>query len=82
MNTTTHDGLTRQPAEGESPHEGAILDGVPLIAPAVEGLHSLELANAMLLSAWTSQTVELPLNAALYEKWLKRKIAAGRKSGS
>ena len=60
----------------------AILDGVPLIAPAVEGLHSLELANAMLLSAWTSQTVELPLNAALYEKWLKRKIAAGRKSGS
>lgn len=61
----------------------AILDGVPLIAPAVEGLHSLELANAMLLSAWTDKTVELPLDAAVYEKWLKKKIAgarAGRKS--
>lgn len=33
MNTTTHDGLTRQPAEGESPHEAAILDGVPEGAP-------------------------------------------------
>ncbi len=56
----------------------AILDGVPLIAPAAEGLNSLELANAMLLSAWTEKTVELPLDAKLYEKWLKRKIAAAR----
>lgn len=52
----------------------AILDGVPLIAPAAEGIHSVELANAMLLSAWTDRTVELPLNGAVYEKWLKRKI--------
>jgi predicted dehydrogenase len=58
----------------------AILDGVPLVAPAVEGLNSLELANAMLLSAWTDKTVELPLDGKLYEKWLKRKISgAGKK---
>jgi predicted dehydrogenase len=56
----------------------AILDGVPLIAPAAEGLAALELANAMLLSTWTKQTVELPLDGAAYEKWLKRKIAGSR----
>ncbi len=56
----------------------AILDGVPLIAPAAEGLNSLELANAMLLSTWTDKTVDLPLNAKLYEKWLKKKIAGSR----
>jgi predicted dehydrogenase len=56
----------------------AILDGVPLIAPAAEGLNSLELANAMLLSAWTEKTIDLPLDAKLYEKWLKKKIAAPR----
>jgi len=53
----------------------AILDGAPLIAPAAEGAHSLELANAMLLSAWTGQTVELPLDGKLYADWLDRKIA-------
>jgi hypothetical protein len=57
----------------------AILDGAPLIAPAVEGLNSLELANAMLLSSWMGKTVELPLDGKLYEKWLKKKIAAAKK---
>lgn len=54
----------------------AIRDGTPLIAPAVEGIHSVELANAMLLSAWTSQTVDLPLSGPVYARWLQRKIAA------
>ncbi len=58
----------------------AILDGAPLIAPAPEGLASLELANAMLLSAWTEKTVELPLDAKLYEKWLKKKIAGSKRN--
>ena len=57
----------------------AILDGVPLIAPAPEGLNAVELANAMLLSAWTEKTVDLPLDAKLYEKWLKKKIAGARR---
>lgn len=56
----------------------AILDGTPLIAPAVEGIHSIELANAMLLSTWTKETVELPLDGRVYEEWLKRKIAGSR----
>jgi predicted dehydrogenase len=53
----------------------AILKGAPLLAPAEEGIHSVELANAMLLSSFEKRTVELPLDAALYEKVLQRKIA-------
>lgn len=58
----------------------AILDGKPLIAPAEDGIHSVELANAILLSSWTDKPVELPLNAAVYARWLKRKIAASKRS--
>jgi len=54
----------------------AILRGAPLIAPAAEGIRSVELANAILLSSWTDKAVELPLDAALYARWLKRKIEA------
>jgi predicted dehydrogenase len=53
----------------------AILDGAPLIAPAAEGIHSVELANAMLYSSLTKQTVEFPLDAAAYEHLLKSLIA-------
>jgi len=53
----------------------AILDGTPLIAPAAEGIHSVELANAMLMSSFLDKTVELPLDAAAYEGLLKEKIA-------
>ena len=56
----------------------AILEGKPLIAPAAEGLHSVELANAMLLSAFEDRAVELPLDATLYETWLQRKIAESK----
>jgi predicted dehydrogenase len=56
----------------------AILDGKPLIAPASEGIHSVELANAMLMSAWTGETVSLPLDAKRYEKLLNEKIAGSR----
>lgn len=54
----------------------AILRGAPLLAPAEEGIRSVELANAILLSSWTDDAVDLPLDSALYARWLKRKIAA------
>ena len=53
----------------------AILDGTPLIAPGEEGINSVEMANAMLLSAWTSRAVKLPMDSAVYERALKEKIA-------
>jgi predicted dehydrogenase len=54
----------------------AILDGAPLLSPAAEGIYSIELANAMLLSAWTDETIALPLNSARYAKLLAQKAAA------
>ena len=48
----------------------AILHDAELISPAPEGLHSIELANATLLSAWENQTVDLPMDAEKYEKEL------------
>jgi len=56
----------------------AILDGTPLLSPAVEGIHSVELANAMLMSAWTGEAIELPLDARRYEELLKGKIAGSK----
>jgi len=58
----------------------AILLKRPLIAPAAEGIRSVELANAILLASWTEKPVDLPLDAALYARWLKRKIASSRRS--
>jgi len=52
----------------------AIRHGAELIAPAAEGIHSVELANAMLLSAWTGRMVEVPIDAAAYARRLRRKI--------
>ena len=53
----------------------AILSGAPLLAPGQEGIHSVELANAMLLSSLRQETVELPLDAAAYEQKLQELIA-------
>lgn len=53
----------------------AILRGAPLIAPAAEGLHSVELANAVLLSSWRGRSVSLPMDSAEYEEELQRRIA-------
>lgn len=54
----------------------AIQGTEPLIAPATEGVHSVELANAMLLSSFRDQPVTLPFDAAEYAAELKKKIAS------
>ena len=43
-----------------------ILTGAPMIADGREGLNSLMLANAMLLSTWENATINLPFDDALY----------------
>ena len=53
----------------------AILDGERLIAPGAEGIHSVELANAILFSSLLEQTLALPLDSAAYEARLNRLIA-------
>ncbi len=52
----------------------AILDKKPLIAEARDGIRSVELSNAMLLSSFTGKTVDIPLSAAGYERRLKKLI--------
>jgi predicted dehydrogenase len=56
----------------------AILDGVPLIAPAADGMQSVELANAILYSSLENKTIELPLDSQAYERTLQRLIAESR----
>ena len=50
----------------------AILHGERLIAPAAEGVHSVELANAILQSSIEGRAVDLPLPAASYSRLLAR----------
>ena len=54
----------------------AINTGAPLIAPAAEGIRSVELANAIVLSTWTKKPVDLPLNGQSYARHLRQRIAA------
>jgi len=56
----------------------AILEGETLVAPASEGASGVELANAMIYSGITKQTVELPLDPALYAAELARLIERER----
>lgn len=56
----------------------AILDGTPLLVPGEEGIHSVELANAMLYSSLTGETVKLPLDGAAYAQKLNELIANSR----
>ncbi len=54
----------------------AIQGRAPLIAPAAEGLASVELANAMLLSTWLDRTIDLPLDGRVFQGELEKRIAA------
>jgi hypothetical protein len=56
----------------------SILTGSELIAPAEEGINSVELANAMLYSSINDSTVALPLDPVAYENLLKGLISNSR----
>lgn len=63
-------GHGRQHAEVLENFCDAIRAGTPLIAPAEDGIYSVELANGMLQSSITGQPVSLPLDGLAYEKLL------------
>jgi predicted dehydrogenase len=56
----------------------AILHGEALIAPAREGINSVELANAILYSSFQKKSIDLPLNSAEYASFLKEKMRTSR----
>lgn len=70
------------PIEGTSPqHMGvfknfadAIRGEAELLFPGADGIHSVELANAILFSGLTHRSVSLPLDAAAYEGMLMELI--------
>lgn len=66
-----------QRAEISKNFANAILNGEKLIAPAEEGIKSVELANAILYSSLTAKPVELPLDAQAYETKLLELINSG-----
>jgi predicted dehydrogenase len=56
----------------------AIRNGSSLLAPGIEGINGLSLTNAMYLSAWTDNWVELPLDEDLYYEKLQERIKASK----
>ncbi len=56
----------------------AIQCNEPLVCSGEEGLWSLEFANALLMSSYTGKTVDLPLDAAAYDRLMKKLQAAGK----
>ena len=86
---TTHERFGRPetwnvevPVEGDGGQHVEVLQnfidaartGAALIAPAEEGIHSVELGNAMLLSGLTGTTIGLPLDSAVFAAHLQRLI--------
>ena len=55
-----------------------IINGSPLIAPGIEGIHGVELANAMLLSTWLDDWVDIPVDETLYFEKLQEQIGSSK----
>jgi predicted dehydrogenase len=49
-------------------------DASLMVADGSEGINSLTLSNAMLMSAWTDAWVDLPIDAEKYHKLLQERI--------
>ena len=59
----------------------AIRQGGALVADGRDGLHALELANALLLSGYTGRPASLPLDRSAYDAFLREKQAATQGAG-
>lgn len=53
----------------------AILEGTPLLAPGTDGIKSVTIANAMHLSSWLGQEVEIPFDEDLFLEELEKRKA-------
>ncbi|MBP7175159.1 MAG: Gfo/Idh/MocA family oxidoreductase [Thermoclostridium sp.] len=54
----------------------AILTGTELLAPGVEGINGLQISNAMHLSCWINDWVDIPVEEDLFYKKLKERVDA------
>ena len=55
-----------------------ILSGTPLLAPGEDGIVSLSISNAMILSSWTNEWVELPNDGEKYWEMLQERIKTSK----
>ena len=65
---TAHNGILRN-------FTNAILHGDELLAPGYDAIHELTLSNAAYLSAWTGETVALPMDTAQFDALLAQRAA-------
>ena len=55
-----------------------ILHGEPLLAPGYEGINGLSISNAMMLSTWKNDFVDLPNDGSEFLSYLQEKIKTSR----
>lgn len=63
---TAHSGILQNFAD-------AILKGEQLLAPGEDGINELLISNAAYLSQWTGQSVKLPFEEELFDRFLREK---------
>ncbi len=73
------DGLNEQHPGVINAWASAILRNTPLVADGREGINGLMLSNAMHLSAFLNQDVELPMDEALFYEELMKRVATSRR---
>ena len=50
------------------------MNGTPLLASGYEGINGLSICNAMMLSSWKNDFVDLPINGDEFWTELKKRI--------
>ena len=73
------DGMNEQHVGVLKAFTDHILFGTPLVAEGPEGITGLMLSNAMYLSSWLDQTVELPVDEDRFLEELNKHRATGKK---
>lgn len=68
---TAHIGITSNWVD-------SILNGTSLLAPGYEGINGLQISNAMHLSAWTDNWVDIPVDEDMFYNLLQEKIKSSR----
>jgi predicted dehydrogenase len=63
-----HKGITKNWVQ-------AIQQGTPLLADGQEGIRGVELANAMMLSTWTDDWVDIPVDEERFYAELQKRVA-------
>ena len=56
----------------------AIGKGTPLIAPGTDGINGVQLSNAMMLSTWTDDWVDIPVDEGLFYEELQKRVKTSK----